>query len=71
MVGPRDSIIGSAVEPTLRRFLTHRPGRLPVADGPVDFNAVLVELDADQGTCRTVRRVDRYDSSDTANRGRR
>lgn len=71
MVGPRDSIIGSAVEPTVRRFLTHRPGRLPVADGPIGFNAVLVELDADHGTCRAVRRVDRYDSSDTANRGRR
>lgn len=70
MVGPRDSIIGSAIEPTVRRFLTHRPGRLPVADGPIGFNAVLVELDADLGTCRTVRRVDRYDSSDTANRGR-
>ncbi|MDQ3695698.1 MAG: YmdB family metallophosphoesterase [Chloroflexota bacterium] len=71
MVGPRDSIIGSAIEPTVRRFLTHRPGRVPVADGPIGFNAVLVELDADHGTCRAVRRVDRYDPSDTAPRGRR
>lgn len=71
MVGPRDSIIGSAIEPTVRRFLTHRPGRVPVADGPIGFNAVLVELDAEQGTCRAVRRVDRYDPSDAANRGRR
>jgi metallophosphoesterase (TIGR00282 family) len=71
MVGPRDSIIGSAIEPTIRRFLTHRPGRVPVADGPIGFNAVLVELNADQGTCRAVRRIDRYDPSDTADRGRR
>ncbi len=71
MVGPRDSIIGSAIEPTIRRFLTHRPSRVPVADGPIGFNAVLVELDADHGTCRAVRRVDRYDPSDTADRGRR
>ena len=69
MVGPRDSIIGSAIEPTVRRFLTHRPGRVPVADGPIGFNAVLIELDAEEGTCRAVRRVDRYDPSD--DRGRR
>lgn len=71
MVGPRDSIIGSAIDPTVRRFLTHRPGRVPVADGPIGFNAVLVDLDAGQGTCRAIRRVDRYDSNDTAQRGRR
>jgi len=61
MVGPRDSIIGAAVAPTLRRFLTHRPGRAAVADGPVGFNALLIELDAERGTCRAVRRIDRDD----------
>lgn len=71
MVGPRDSIIGSAIEPTIRRFLTQRPGRLPVADGPVGFNSVLIELDADHGTSRAIQRIDRYDSTDTAVRGRR
>jgi metallophosphoesterase (TIGR00282 family) len=71
MVGPRDSIIGSAIEPTIRRFLTQRPGRLPVADGPIGFNSVLIELDADQGTSRAIHRIDRYDSTDTAVRGRR
>lgn len=71
MVGPRDSIIGSAIEPTIRRFLTQRPGRLPVADGPIGFNSVLIELDADHGTSRAIHRIDRYDSIDTAVRGRR
>ena len=66
MVGPQDSIIGAAIEPTLRRFLTHRPVRAPVAEGPVGFNALLVELDAERGTCRAVRRVDRYDPNDGA-----
>ena len=61
MVGPQDSIIGAAIEPTLRRFLTHRPGRAVVADGSVGLNALLVELDAERGTCRAVRRVDRSD----------
>ncbi len=64
MVGPRDSIIGAAIEPTLRRFMTQRPGRAAVADGPADFNSLLVELDAERGTCRAVRRVDRFDPSD-------
>lgn len=67
MVGPRDSIIGSAIEPTIHRFLTHRPARIPVADGPVMFNAVIIELDAGRGTCRSMRRVDRLDSSDSRN----
>jgi metallophosphoesterase (TIGR00282 family) len=63
MVGPRDSIIGTAIEPTLRRLLTQRSGRLPIGDGPVAFNAVLLELDAENGTCRAVRRVDSLDAS--------
>lgn len=64
MVGPWDSIIGASIEPTLRRFLTHRSQRAPVADGAVGFNSVLVELDAERGTCRAVRRVDRFDPTD-------
>jgi len=66
MVGPWDSIIGAAIEPTLRRFLTQRPSRAAVADGAVGFNSVLVELDAERGTCRAVRRVDRFDPSDAS-----
>jgi 2',3'-cyclic-nucleotide 2'-phosphodiesterase len=70
MVGPRDSIIGAAVEPTLRRFLTQRPGRTVVGDGPVTFNAVLIELDGKLGTCRAIRRVDRLDPSAHEGRAR-
>ncbi len=70
MVGTQDSIIGAAIEPTLRRFRTHRPGRTTLAEGPAIFNAVLLELDADLGTCRSVRRIDRLDPSDGAHRNR-
>jgi metallophosphoesterase (TIGR00282 family) len=70
MVGPRDSIIGAAIEPTLRRFVTQRPGRTVVGDGPVTFNAVLIELDAIHGTCRTIRRVDRLDMGAADGRSR-
>jgi metallophosphoesterase (TIGR00282 family) len=61
MVGPRDSVIGAAIEPTLRRFTTQRSARAPVPHGPVVFNAVLAELDAARGTCRSLQRVDRLD----------
>jgi metallophosphoesterase (TIGR00282 family) len=71
MVGPRDSVIGAAIEPTLRRFITQRSARAIVPDGPVIFNAVLVELDADRGTCRTICRVDRLDATADPNRGAR
>jgi metallophosphoesterase (TIGR00282 family) len=70
MVGPRDSIIGAAVEPTLHRFLTQRPGRTVVGDGPVTFNAVLIELDAERGGCRAIRRVDRLDMGPSGSRTR-
>ena len=70
MVGPRDSIIGAAIAPTLRRFLTQRPGRAGVGEGPVIFNAVLMALDAERGTCRDLRRLDRLDPSDAQGRAR-
>jgi metallophosphoesterase (TIGR00282 family) len=64
MVGPRDSVIGAAIEPTLRRFITQRSARAAVPEGPVVFNAVLVELDAARGACRGLRRVDCLDQLD-------
>jgi hypothetical protein len=64
MVGPRDSIIGMAIEPAMRRFLSYRGGRMAVAEGPVVFNAVLVELDGASGGCRAIQRVDRFDPGD-------
>jgi metallophosphoesterase (TIGR00282 family) len=62
MVGPRDSVIGVAIEPVLRRFITQRSARASVPAGPVVFNAVLVEVDPVQGTCRDLRRVDCIDN---------
>ena len=59
MVGPRDSVIGSAVEDVLERFLNQTPRRLKVADGPLQFNSVMVEIDEDTGKATGVTRVDR------------
>ena len=61
MVGPTDSVIGAAIAPSLRRFTRGRGGRSEVPDGPVAFNAMLLDFDPARGTCRAVRRVDRLD----------
>lgn len=70
MVGPLDSIIGSEIEPTLRRFITQRSARAQVPGGPVTFNAVLLELDPKRGTCQSITRVDRLDTTADSARAR-
>ncbi|MBI3954002.1 MAG: TIGR00282 family metallophosphoesterase [Chloroflexi bacterium] len=59
MVGPRDSVIGDTVESVLERFLTLRPNRLQVAEGPVRFCAVLIDVDRASGRALAIERVDR------------
>lgn len=63
MVGPFDSVIGAEIQPTIRRFITQRSARAQVPDGPVVFNAVLIELDPARGTCQSIRRIDRLDTA--------
>jgi hypothetical protein len=61
MVGPRESIIGNEIDAALQRFLTGLPSRLPVAEKSptVQFNAVLVEIDAATRRARSICRIDR------------
>jgi metallophosphoesterase (TIGR00282 family) len=59
MVGPRDSVIGMDREASLQRFLTGVPFRFRVAEGPVQFNSVLVQIDALSGKASRVERIDR------------
>jgi 2',3'-cyclic-nucleotide 2'-phosphodiesterase len=59
MVGPRDSVIGMDREASLQRFLTGVPYRFKVAEGAVQFNSVLVQIDALSGKATAVERVDR------------
>jgi hypothetical protein len=58
MVGPRDSVLGMRVDIILDRFRTMLPRRFEVADGPVVFNSVLIDIDED-GRARSIERVDR------------
>ena len=59
MTGPRDSVIGFSLETVLPRFLTHLPTRFAVADGPVSFNAVVVEADRATGRARSITQLQR------------
>lgn len=43
--GPHDSIIGSAIEGPLGRFLTERPHRYGVAEGRAELNGVIVQIE--------------------------
>jgi calcineurin-like phosphoesterase len=59
MTGPRDSVIGFSLETVLPRFLTHLPTRFAVADGPVAFNAVVVEAERSSGRARSITQLQR------------
>jgi 2',3'-cyclic-nucleotide 2'-phosphodiesterase len=58
MVGPLNSVIGDDPHAVIDRFLTQMPSRLPVADGPVVFNAVLIEVDEQTGKAIAITRVE-------------
>ncbi|HYH04599.1 MAG TPA: TIGR00282 family metallophosphoesterase [Bacillota bacterium] len=45
MTGPSDSVLGIKPELVLQKFLTKRPVRFEVANGPIELNAVLIDVD--------------------------
>ncbi len=57
MTGPRDGVIGMAREDILERFLTQLPVRFQVAKGPVQLNAVVVDVDDATGRSTAITRV--------------
>ena len=64
MTGPRDSVIGFSLETVLPRFLTHLPTRFAVAEGPVSFNAVVIEADRGSGRATSITQLQRLSRSD-------
>lgn len=58
MVGPRDSILGMRTDIIVERFRTGMPVRFQVAEGPVTFNSVVVDVDDANGHARSVGRID-------------
>ena len=60
MSGARDSVIGVEVDAVIERFLTGVPNRFITAEhGPIIFNAVLIDIDAESGRSRAIQRLDR------------
>ena len=58
MVGPRDSILGMRTDIIVERFRTGMPVRFQVAEGPVTFNSVVVDVDDATGHARSIERID-------------
>jgi 2',3'-cyclic-nucleotide 2'-phosphodiesterase len=59
MVGPRDSVLGMDPSIIVARYLDHLPRRFEVADGPVQFNSVMVDVDDATGRATRIERLDR------------
>lgn len=59
MTGPVDSIIGTEVEPILRRFRTQMPTKFEIAKGPVEVCGVTIDIDESTGRARTITRLRR------------
>ena len=63
MCGPRHSVIGMAIGPSVERFVTGRPTRYEVAEGgPLDLHGVLIDIDRATLRATSIRRIDRTDS---------
>jgi metallophosphoesterase (TIGR00282 family) len=57
MTGPRDGVIGMDRERILERFLTQLPVRFEVAAGPAQLNAVVVDVDEENGRALSIIRI--------------
>ncbi len=57
MVGPVDSVIGDDPDSVINRFLTQIPSRLSVGRGRVNFDAILVEVDENNGKAVDIKRI--------------
>lgn len=58
MVGALESIIGVETQPIINRFLTQLTQRFePEKNGPMIFNAVVLEIDAVSGRSQAIRRI--------------
>jgi hypothetical protein len=56
MVGPHDSVLGVEKEPIIQKFLDQILTRHEIAEGEVEFNAVLLEIDR-EGVAKSIKRI--------------
>lgn len=57
MCGPEESVLGRSIESVVWRFKSGMPTRFPIAKGPVRLCGVIVDVDAETGTCLAIRRL--------------
>jgi 2',3'-cyclic-nucleotide 2'-phosphodiesterase len=57
MTGPHDSVIGMDKEGIVQRFLDSMPARFSVAEGDVQMNTVLIDVDETTGRARSIERL--------------
>lgn len=57
MTGPHDSVIGMEKEGIIRRFLDAMPARFSVAEGDIQMNTVLIEVDPATGRAQSIERL--------------
>jgi hypothetical protein len=57
MVGPQDSIIGMDAGIIVNKFVTQRPHRFQVAEGPIVLCGVIVDVDAGTGRASHIERI--------------
>lgn len=57
MCGPYNGILGVDRHLVMEKLVTGMPRKWELADGPVQFNAVLIEADADTGRAKRIERI--------------
>jgi metallophosphoesterase (TIGR00282 family) len=57
MCGPAQSILGRAIDPIVRRFISHMPASFPVAEGEVRLRGALIDVDEQTGRALRIIRV--------------
>jgi 2',3'-cyclic-nucleotide 2'-phosphodiesterase len=58
MTGPTNSVLGITTEIVIKKFISHLPARFEVAGGPIELNAVIMEIE-DDGKAISIRRIRR------------
>ena len=59
MTGPRDSVLGVKKEIIINRFLTQLPAKFELASGPIQINAVILDIDEESGKARQIEAIQR------------
>ncbi|WP_407308581.1 TIGR00282 family metallophosphoesterase [Desulfosporosinus sp. SB140] len=60
MTGPRDSVLGIKKEIIINRFLTQLPAKFELANGPIQINAVAIEIDEGSGRALKIEPIQRF-----------